>query len=458
MGTPRIDFSRSVEARNVPGRLYSFSRRVQNTDALSLYRLGAGRVRSFWADGASGLKVAGVGCIRRLEFNGSQRFSELAEAARVLMANLQHLGPGEQDCFPRLLGGFGFSPESERSDWWSAFGSAQFVLPEFQLTDRGGETWLTVNMEGEDGLLRGERQDRLARRLGWAEAELGRPDSSGGPIGRWRLAAELQKPTWISMVDEALAAVQAGTVRKVVLARTRDYEYEEAPDSAALLARVTQLHPDSFQFAFEPAAGTAWLGASPERLASCHQGRLESMALAGTSRRGASPEEDERLAQTLLADPKEGNEHQLVVDCILDSLGGLGGGLAQARQVRKVGSLQHLYTPIQAENLPGVGLLQAAAALHPTAALCGTPRQAARALIERLEPEARGWFGGAMGWLDAKGEGDFAVAIRSALLVDRKLRLYAGAGIVADSTPEQEWLETGMKFEPMAQALLGVEA
>ncbi|HYO88773.1 MAG TPA: chorismate-binding protein, partial [Candidatus Limnocylindrales bacterium] len=185
---------------------------------------------------------------------------------------------------------------------------------------------------------------------------------------------------------------------------------------------------------------------------------LHTAALAGSRRRGATPAEDEALAAELMASPKEREEHQIVVESVIERVTPYARTIdAPATPgILRLGNIQHLHTPVRAELETHFDALDLVAELHPTPALGGFPQRVALAAISELEPVERGWFASPVGWIDAHGDGVFAVAIRSAVSRGARARLYAGAGIVAESVADQEWDETGLKFRPLLNAL-GVE-
>jgi isochorismate synthase len=208
---------------------------------------------------------------------------------------------------------------------------------------------------------------------------------------------------------------------------------------------------------FAPRGGKTFLGATPELLARVERGELFSVALAGSVGRGKTPAEAESLAAELLASTKDRHEHALVVGAIRHGLEPLTAQLdiPNVPGIRRLANIQHLETPIRGKLAAGCGALDVVAALHPTPALGGVPRQPALEFIAANEPTARGWYAAPIGWLDAEGNGTFAVAIRSALVDGDRALLYAGAGIVDGSDPAKEWQETELKFKPLMDALTG---
>jgi menaquinone-specific isochorismate synthase len=185
------------------------------------------------------------------------------------------------------------------------------------------------------------------------------------------------------------------------------------------------------------------------------KGVLETEALAGSIRRGAGASEDAALATTLLRSEKDRREHELVVAAISGRLAQLGLQPEFEAQpgLRRLANVQHLHTPVRAALPENVRLLAALAALHPTPAVGGAPLAAAVAGIRGLEGFPRGLYAGALGWVNARGGGEFFVGLRSALVDGATARVYAGAGIVAGSMPEKEFAETELKFKAMLEAL-----
>jgi isochorismate synthase len=258
---------------------------------------------------------------------------------------------------------------------------------------------------------------------------------------------------WIEHVRSATAKIRAGELQKVVLARALDWPHPIDP--LAALIHLKQHYAGTYRYLIEPQPGSAFFGATPELLVQSDGRVLRSTALAGSIGRGANAQEDAALGRELLASAKDRGEHELVVRDICTQLGPFVKTVTAAREpnLRRLSNIQHLQTAIEGEALEGVDLLAVAAALHPTPALGGVPRAQAMQLLAELEPTSRGWFGAPVGWLDAHGGGLLAVAIRCAVTNGYAARLYAGAGIVADSDPEREWHETELKLRPMLDAL-----
>ncbi len=253
-------------------------------------------------------------------------------------------------------------------------------------------------------------------------------------------------------VAAALRAIDVGLVDKVVVARVHDCA---TADPLATLRALRAAFPTCWIFGRSNGVST-FLGATPERLVSVRGRRVEALALAGSMPRGVDGEEDEDFADRLRTSQKEQREHRWVVDAIR---GGLEPHCTRLEvpdtpRVRRLENVQHLQTPISGELRDGVGPLLLVGALHPTPAVCGHPRTDAARLLRELEPFDRGLYAGVVGMLEGP-DAELCVGIRSALFQRNVTRLYAGAGIVADSDPESEHRETATKLQAVGRWLRG---
>jgi isochorismate synthase len=265
---------------------------------------------------------------------------------------------------------------------------------------------------------------------------------------------------WMALVSRVADGIRHHRlgVDKVVLARAHTVP-AIGVDPVEVVRRLAQAYPSCTVFAIDY-AGVCFIGATPERLVSLHHGTASTMALAGSFARGATPREDQAQAERLLHNPKERAEHAFVVRALRDGLAGDGlctRIMADAEpRVRTLANVQHLFTPIRGQVAPGRGVLDLVQSLHPSPAVGGVPRQQALELIRHEERLDRGWYAGAIGWLDSQAEGEFVVGIRSALLRQDTATLFAGCGIVADSNAAAEFAESEWKLRPM-RAALGLE-
>ena len=265
---------------------------------------------------------------------------------------------------------------------------------------------------------------------------------------RYTVRAVQSRPWWDGAVAGALAAIAEHGIEKVVLAREVTVDADADFDVRTVLRRLRAQQPGCFVY-----ADGGFVGATPELLVRRHGRRIESRPMAGTAPGSVAAE----VARTLAASNKDAREHRFVVDAVRDALSPVTSALdvSEVPEVEHFGNLAHLVTPIRGDLAdPSLDALSLARRLHPSPAVGGTPTDAALRVIDALEPFDRGPYAGPVGWVDARGDGAFAVALRGAQLDGTHAVLRAGAGIVAGSDPEAEWLETAAKFEPMLRALV----
>ncbi len=245
-----------------------------------------------------------------------------------------------------------------------------------------------------------------------------------------------------------------------MLARTLDVRFEEALDPAGVVERLWEVNRGSHVFLFEPVPGSAIVGAAPETVATLRDGVFHATAVAGSIRRGETPRAQAELAAKLLASDKDRAEQRIALDDMVARLETVTHQIRTDPQphVLTLARIQHLETEIRASVPAGVDVLGLLRLLHPTPATCGLPRDAAMAFLGEEEPFERGWYAGPVGWFDAEGNGVFAPALRTGVATGSGWRLFAGAGIVEGSVPAMEWEETGIKFQPMLEALRGAGA
>jgi menaquinone-specific isochorismate synthase len=257
------------------------------------------------------------------------------------------------------------------------------------------------------------------------------------------------------VVHDALGRIRASELAKVVAARRSQVTLDRPIDVIEVLERLGKDQIGCVRFAFER-AGSVFLGATPERLVELRGLDVTSEALAGSIARGGR--EDGPAGEALLASEKDRREHDLVVRGVRESLAPLCSDVRHPAEpsVCSLRNVLHLRTPVSASLAAPVHVLELVRALHPTPAVCGFPRAASAQWIRDHEPASRGWYASPVGWFDARGDGAFAVAIRSAVVTGAEAWLYAGAGIVDGSDPASEYRETAVKQLAMLWAL-GVE-
>jgi isochorismate synthase len=427
----------------------------------------AGDEGFYWERPAEGFALATAGASHVIEVRGRDRFDSATRRARTLFRAVHVWGDSEEAApGPFLVGGFAFADAEPDRDVWRGFPSGRLVLPTRSLLRTPCGTWY--------GRVRGIAPGESAGAIGDAlEAELGAMqslrahDPSGPPLPpdddreapcpAFRVVADRQHADYGARVGEALEAIAAGDLEKVVVARSVRLECGASPSARALLDTLRSAHPTCAIFAVAH-GGATFVGATPERLLRLRGDRVETAALAGSAPRGRCPEEDARLARALVESKKEQAEHAVVVRGLRAALEPLCDELhgPEAPEVLRLAGITHLETPLVGRLAHPRHLLELAGRLHPTAAVAGAPRDAALRWLLRHEALERGWYAGAVGFVDATGDGELAVALRSALLRGPTAHLFAGAGIVPGSRPEAELRETRLKLRALLGPLLEI--
>lgn len=281
---------------------------------------------------------------------------------------------------------------------------------------------------------------------------------------QWQVRHEPAPEQYAAAVAESVRMLTVGPLEKVVLARTAHLTAEAAIDVPALVASLAHRDPGGYTFAMNVTGGgpapRTFLGTSPELVVRRAGGQVFAFPHAGTAARSVNHDEDRAQATSLLRSAKDRHEHEVVVRHVAQHLRPFCRRLAVPAEPQLVSTrtLWHLATPIEGELADtATTSLHLACALHPTPAVCGAPTDLARRTLAELEPFDRGYYAGMVGWTDSSGDGDWVVAIRSAEVEAERMRLFAGAGIVAGSDPAAEVRETSAKFRTLLGAM-GVDA
>jgi menaquinone-specific isochorismate synthase len=381
-----------------------------------------------WVRRGDGLVAWGE--VARLEVSGPRALAEAAAwwagwtAERDVDDELDVPGSG-----PVVFASIAFDPTA---------GTSVFVVPRVVLGRRDGVGWLTTvgDVDPRDVLLP-------------------EPPVDGSPLRLRYADGALDPATWCAAVATAVERIDAGELQKVVLARDLLVSADVPLDPRRLLRRLAARFPDCWTFAVD-----GLLGATPELLLRRSGRQLSARVLAGTAPRGAGADDD-RLAAALIGSAKDRAEHALAVDSLVRALEPFCATLDAPTEpdLLTLANVRHLASDVTGtQRRTGrrglAGLLELIGAVHPTAAVCGTPTPDAAAVIAELEGMDRGRYAGPIGWLDARGDGEFGLALRCAELVgDDSARLFAGCGIVAGSDPAAELAETQSKFAAFQAAL-----
>ncbi len=400
--------------------------------------------------------LAGLGVACEATSRGPGRFADVAEECLrtgrdAVLDEPRGLPAGAG---PVWLGGFAFDPEGGSSSSWSSLPPGSLVLPELSLCRSGARAFLTLNaVVGGD-----EDAERLGvalqARLAGLRADAALPLLDPHPTAQARIRSARPPADFEAAVGAATSRIGAGGISKVVLAREVIVDAAAAHDPAAIFGGLRAQFPSCFCFC----CGTpeaAFIGASPELLVRRSGAGVSTVALAGSTRRSSDPAVDDHLGEQLLRSDKDRREQRIVSERIVRALRphAVWVEAAPEPEIVKVANIQHLATPVIAQLTDPRSAIELAGLLHPTPAVGGEPWPAAAQLIADLEGMDRGWYAGPVGWMDATEDGEFCVALRSALLRDREAHLFAGVGVVAGSDPAAELAETEVKLQALLPLL-----
>jgi isochorismate synthase len=453
-------FAAGLQQAQRSGRptLVSTVLRAPQCDPLDFFARGASLAgeRFFWSSPGAEYAIAGVEAAWTLALAGAGRFADAASSWGELCAGALIDNPfAVPGTGPLLMGGFSFDPLRPSTPLWEGYPDGLLVLPRFVLASAEGGTWLTINTVFEPDSPPDAAADIVARIYELFEGEpLSARRLPAGTIARGEDVMPAEQ--WKAIVRQIEQVMRRGELGKVVLARQYHVEGGAAFEPALVVERLRADYADCFVFAVAR-GDKCFLGASPERLVRLRDGAVRVTCLAGSIARGTTPERDEQLGADLLASAKDRAEHEFVVRAICTTLADICADqlVVGPLALMKLRNVQHLVTPIRGRVAVGCDLLDLVVRLHPTPAMGGVPRERAMDVIRRFEGMDRGWYASPVGWMDAQGEGEFAVAIRSALLHAAEATLCAGCGIVAGSDPDREYAESCLKLRPVLAALGG---
>jgi menaquinone-specific isochorismate synthase len=381
-----------------------------------------------WRDEHGGIAARGVAA--RIDLPGGLTPDSAQRVARVLNSVgsedlVQRPGTG-----PVAIGALPFDPAAPGS----------LIIPEY-LVGRAAETGWETRVTAEP-----QPQPQTP-------AAAPGPITSGDSPDEFELVSSMPHASWRQVVSDAVEAINAGDLAKVVLARRIDITANRCFVLSEVLERLVALYPSCMVFSVE-----GFIGASPELLISRSGDRIESHPLAGTVARSGDVHGDQALVAKLMASPKARHEHQVVVDALVAGLSPWCAEMEVPAQPSVMGlrNVSHLATHITGTLAAGPrpSALELVARVHPTPAVGGTPTDTAIKYLQSVEGFDRGCYAGPVGWMDSRGDGAWAIGIRSAVVSGTTAQLFAGNGIVAGSHPDEELAETQLKLQALLAALV----
>ncbi len=393
--------------------------------------------------------IVGIGEAMRLQFTGPDRLTDAARAWRDVAERAEVADPVHRPGSGLVaFGTFAFADGSSAP--------SVLIVPELIVGQHDGVCWVTRviavgGSDTNDGEGGGEGEGASGGASDRPLAVAPTPQPIGERPRATLAAASLSREQFTAVVGRVVEAIRGGHVEKVVIARDATASIPPDADRRALLHELADRYPDCLTFGVD-----GLIGASPETLVSVHAGEASARVLAGSTARGASAADDAAASAALATSAKDLDEHAFAVHSVLDALRPHVQAVTASELpfTLKLPNLWHLATDVEMQLAESSSALDIVAALHPTAAVAGSPTDAALALIAELEPFDRGRYAGPVGWIDQDGDGEWVIALRCASIDDDGLlTAYAGAGIVADSDPVSELAETRMKFRPIADSL-----
>ena len=393
----------------------------------------------------------------------NNRFKSIQKQLNTLFSHIISNNNQNPLLVPRLFGGFSFDNSPRDNLMWSYFPSAYFVLPKYLYTSLENESWLTINLINHKNETNKAFNTRIVNEIEYLKKTLivnsrkltNREDILNDSGNISKNESLVTKKQWIDQVNYIVTNINEGKFKKAVLSRIYHFNRQKKIDIVNILSKLEKKFPSCYIFYFEPVMNHYFFGASPELLVNIKNSSIEVHALAGSYKRGKTKEEDNIFGNELLNNPKERAEHKIVIDQIRQKLTPFVNQLeiTDTPMLLKLKNIQHLKTLISGKLINKSEILSLVEALHPTPAVGGVPQEIALKIIKDLELYPRGWYAAPVGWIDQNGDGTFAVAIRSAIVAEKDMWLYAGAGIVSGSIPEKEWQETQLKFSALLDVL-----
>jgi menaquinone-specific isochorismate synthase len=449
-------------------QIVSISQEIKRIDPLAvLQTIGKpGELQFYFERRNKNEAIAAIGAATSMKYEGSNRFqfaqqfiqSQLNQTIINGNLNLPFAGP-------HFFCNFTFFEDNLTAE--SPFSSSTIFLPRWQVSSSKNHCVLVANVEINPQINLESLLESLCTQLKIINLSGRRIVQLTAKPQNQFFQQETQNAEQFKLsVNSALKSIQTNQLRKIVLANAIDVVSNLPFNLVSSLDKLRKRYPDCYVFSTSNGKGQNFIGASPERLISIRDHKLETDALAGSAPRAITALEDAKFAQRLLSSEKERREHQFVLDFIVERLSelGLNPQMLPMPQLLQLSNIQHLWTPIKADINTNIYPLEIVEKLHPTPAVAGVPTKIAQEQILALETYDRSLYAAPLGWVDYQGNCEFIVGIRSALIETQKqsqsaaniyrARLYAGAGIVAGSDPNKELAEIQLKLQALLKALL----
>jgi menaquinone-specific isochorismate synthase len=386
--------------------------------------------------------------------NGSQRFSaadkKIKEYKNRLINNWESY-PSLK--VPLLLSAVKFTPEHSAQEWKN-FNDSVWIIPEIIFLISQKNSYLIFNSIAASISLSKNltiQFGKILENLFHLYGEQKSPVQSNQKNSIQKIEGNLpkDKKKWKNQINELIEEISADNIQKVVLSRKVELLLSNELNFSGILKRLSERFPGCYIFLYR-SGDSVFFGASPEMLLKFQNTSAEFDVIAGSAPRGESADEDTALENGLLSSKKNINEHKIVLEYIINSVKPFADDFTVSEtSVKKYSNIQHLWTRVSAKLKADFSIHALLKAVYPTPSICGMPKEKALGLIKKVESYKRGLYSGIIGWMNFNNSGEFVIAIRSALYCRRKLFIFAGNGIVKDSSADDEWKETGLKLNPI---------
>ncbi len=437
----RLTVLRREQPGSAQDRLFSISLALPGFRLLAAPRLREGDF--YWSAPEQGSHMLGRGRAWQSRSRGEDRLQYLDRQLRDLQPHWRHLDPDGLKREPLALTAAAFDGEDPMQGDWQGFPNAVLFVPQLLLEqDSNGCRLVLSAPSGNDAACVADWLEQL-------DGLLQDSQSTDPPLSGAACQVDTPRhddPAWLSLARRALDSIERGPLEKLVLYRQSSRPLS-ASGTRALLHALEAAYPDCRLIALQQEAAE-FICASPEQLLVKRGSRVYSDALAGTAPRGADAASSNRLAKDFKHDAKTRREHGLVQNAVRAALQPFCSNLTEtpAPEVRPLGRLMHLHNRVSGRLREDSSALQLAARLHPTPAVCGSPKATALHWLRSQDQSRRGWYSGFAGWIARDGDAELNVLLRCALLRNGRAELFAGAGLVPGSNPRDELAETELKL------------
>ena len=445
----------SLAGRKRDGSLFSFAHQFNISDPLKLLNYLGNHSSNmiFFKESNRKQSFIALGSVVDLIDEGETRISSISEnfveCRNKFINNWDDLN---LNTVPIIVSAIKFDGK-QNSDNWRDFPSLTFRVPEIILLQNEGESFCIFNFIIKDDnridLILKNFEEKLSIIANLNEKVEYLPAFTAYDV----LSDSIdEKSRWNKLIDEAKNIIKNNKLEKIVLSRQKIFSVLNQPDWNFIFEKLDKNFPDCYLF-LNKNKESYFLGVSPEKFMSVRNGKIEVEAVAGSAPRSKQQPEDLKFENGLLVSKKNLKEHKFVSKFIINVLNKYCANIISSEnpEIKKLDNIQHLITKVNAELKQKDQLFELIEALYPTPAVCGVPKLKAIEYIRQLENYDRGLYSGLIGWLDFNGNCDSSVTIRSALVKGKKVTAYAGAGIVEDSNPDEEFIETQLKLNPILE-------